>query len=61
MCGLIDRIGHRIHQCEEVAFTLMARSIKVYRIRVSAMAVLSFLASKYDINVMDINTDISKI
>ncbi|GAB2638179.1 hypothetical protein GCM10027192_09930 [Psychrobacter pocilloporae] len=61
MCGFIDRLGHRIHQCEEVAFTLTARSIKVYRTRVSAMAVLSFLASKHGINVMDMNTDISKI
>ncbi|GLR30117.1 hypothetical protein GCM10007915_23560 [Psychrobacter pacificensis] len=61
MCGLIDRIGHRInHHCGE-AFTLTARSIKVYRTRVSAMAVLSFLASKYDINVMDMNVDNSKI
>ena len=54
------RLDHRInHHCGE-AFTLTARSIKVYRTRVSAKVALSLLALKYDINVMNMNADIRR-
>ena len=56
--GLSDRIGHEISQRKGVAFTLTARSIKVYRTRVSARVMLSFLALKHDVNMMDMNADI---
>ena len=45
-----------MNQCKDVAFTLTARSIKVYRTRVSSRVVLSLLDLKHDINdINDIN------